>query len=92
MRVQGSLQAPRPQPLKRRPQAPDQPAPAQERAAERLPVVQLAADADYIPGEEALDFDERQLTPQARRALQGYWSVAHQSHLWVEWRRVDVYV
>ena len=78
MRVQGSLQAPLPQSLKRRKQAPEK---AGDQAASRQEVIRLTPD-----------WDAAELSASARRALQGYWSVAHQGHLWAEWRRVDVYV
>jgi hypothetical protein len=89
MRVQGSLQAPLPQSLKRRKQAPEK---AGDQAASRQEVIRLTPEMDYISGEETPDWDAAELSASARRALQGYWSVAHQGHLWAEWRRVDVYV
>lgn len=89
MRVQGPLQAPLPQPFKRRPQAPEQPA---QEAEAQPQVIRWVADPDFIAAEDTPDWDAAQLSPRARKALQGYWSVAQQSHLWMERRHVDVYI
>jgi|GEM_PF-2415957 len=89
MRVQGSLQAPLPQPLKRRKQlAKDS---GQEPVA-KPELIRWVEDADFIAADETPDWDAAQLSASARKALQGYWAVAHQGHLWAERRRVDVYV
>ncbi|SFX23487.1 hypothetical protein [Marinospirillum alkaliphilum] len=92
MRVQGTLQAPLPQQLRRKNKAPEVAESAEEPQPSRGEIIRLAPEVDYIPGDERLDWDERQLSHAARRALQGYWSVAHQGNLWAEWRRVDLYV
>ncbi|SFC16124.1 hypothetical protein SAMN05660443_1677 [Marinospirillum celere] len=88
MRVQGPLQAPLPPPRRRKEATDKTPLPAQTQPE----VIRLAPEMDYISGEETPAWDDRELSHSARRALQGYWSVAHQGHLWAEWRRIDLYV
>lgn len=91
MQVLGPLQAPLLQRPQRRPRPVEKP---QERAAEAAPVelIRLVPEGDYISGEEALAFDERELSQHARRALKGYWTVAHQAHPWTVVHRVDLYI
>lgn len=55
-------------------------------------VIRFDPTVDYIAADEHLDFDERELSAAARRALRGYWSVANQGGLWAEWQRIDIYV
>ncbi|WP_114418699.1 hypothetical protein [Marinospirillum perlucidum] len=92
MRIQGSLQAPHlPRPLKQPKKAAT---PAEETPRKAEEVIRLApqVDVDYISAEEAREWDQAGLSLNTRKALQGYWSVAHQAHLWSDWQRVDLYV
>lgn len=89
MRVQGSLQAPLPpSPRKRKEVKEEAPLPV----VSPTEIIRLAPEMDFISGEETPNWDDRELSFSARRALKGYWSVAHQGHLWSQWQRVDLYV
>ncbi|GLR63429.1 hypothetical protein [Marinospirillum insulare] len=65
---------------------------SEDSASSAAGIAKFNPDIDYIAADEQLNFDERELSASARRALRGYWSVAHQGHLWAEWQRIDVYV
>lgn len=92
MRIQGSVQAPLPQQIRRRQRTPELEQDVEERQGSRTEIIRLAPEVDYIAGDESPDWDDRDLSHSARQALRGYWSVAHQGSLWAEWRRVDLYV
>lgn len=92
MRIQGSVQSPQPQALRRRKKAPDAVEEAAEKPMAAKGVIQLAPEVDYIAADESWELDERELSSRARRALQGYWMVAHQGRLAAEWHRIDLYV
>lgn len=89
MRVEGTLQAPYTPPLRRRKKplkvAPDSRSPEVE-------IIRLADETDYLGADAQPDWEEAELSYLTRKALRGYWNVAHQARLWVEFQRVDVYV
>lgn len=92
MRIQGSVQSPQPQPLRRRKKAPQGVDDAAEKPSAPTEVIRLAPEVDYIAADESWEMDERELSARARRALQGYWMVTHQGRLAAEWHRIDLYV
>lgn len=94
MRIQGPFTTHLPTAPKRRKRGPDAVNDGQEQSntSSSKAVVRFNPDVDYIAADEQLDFDERELSASARRALRGYWSVANQGGLWSEWQRIDIYV
>lgn len=94
MRIQGPLYPHLPQAPKRRKRGPEAVGDGQEQSSnsKQSTIFRLDPDIDYIAADDHLEFDERELSASARRALKGYWAVANQSRLWAEWQRIDIYV
>lgn len=62
----------------------------QSSSASTAGVAQFELEADYIAAGESFDFEGRELSAAARRALKGYWAVAQQGGF--KWQRIDIYV
>jgi len=93
MRIQGPFSTHLPLAPKRRKSGPEGVTNDRENSSsDTAAVAKFNPDVDYIAADEQLELDERELSASARRALKGYWSVAHQSGLWAEWQRIDIYV
>lgn len=93
MRIQGPFHTHLPLAPKRRKRGPAAIDGGQEQSpSSSKAVVRYDPDVDYIAADDHLEFDERELSADARRALKGYWAVANQSRLWAEWQRIDIYV
>lgn len=93
MRIQGTFHTQLPLAPKRRKRGSEVADAGQEQSSSSKIVTQrFDPDVDFIAADEHLDFDDRELSASARRALKGYWSVAHQGGLWAEWQRIDIYV
>jgi len=93
MRIQGPFSPHLPLAPKRRKRGPESVNNDQEDSSSNTAAIaKFNPDVDYIAADEQLEFDERELSAAARRALKGYWSVAHQGGLWADWQRIDIYV
>lgn len=88
MRVTGTLHAP----LHKVQRPGKQPRPAQDQRSPEVEIIRLAADVDYLGADEQPQWTQEDLNYTSRKALRDYWQVAHQARLWIEFRRVDVYV
>lgn len=92
MRIQGPFHPHLPVAPKRRPGRPAVADDEQEQSSSKVSVTGFDPNVDYIAADEHLEWDERELSAAARRALKGYWAVAHQKPLGSEWQRIDIYV
>ncbi len=93
MRIQGPFHPHLPLAPKRRKRGPAAVDGGEEQSpSSKTGVIRFNPDVDYIAADEHLEWDERELSAAARRALKGYWAVAHQSRLWAEWQTIDIYV
>lgn len=65
-------------------------APAEQETSGNSQVFELNPNVEFIAAGEEPNFQQAGFTAQAKKALQGYWQVAHQS--FSAPRYVDVYV
>lgn len=63
---------------------------AEQASQEEPRVLHFDPKVDYQAAGEYLDLDPEKLSPNARKALQGYWLITQQS--WNRQQYVDIYV
>lgn len=62
----------------------------QPSSANTAGVARFEAEVEYIAAGETFNFEVRELSAAARRALKGYWAVTQQGQF--KWQRIDIYV